>query len=85
MGHRRLSALCTAHPSGVVVRQVVANCKTEPSVTLTLQRLELIKAYAELTSSSIEVSNSGRRFFPHNQRRLFASAFGYPHAKASWC
>ena len=85
MGQRKLSALSTAYPSGAVVHHVVANHKTQPSVPLTPERLELIKAYAKLSSSSIEVSKSGRRFFPHNHRRLFASAFGYPHAKATWC
>ena len=75
MGHRRLSALSTAHPSGVVARQVVANCKTEPSVTLTLQRLELIKAYAELTSSSIEVSKSRQKVFSAQPAPPFCIGF----------
>ena len=58
MGQRTLSALSNAYPSGAVVHQVVANHKTEPSVPLTPQRLELIKAYVKLSSSSIEVQRS---------------------------
>jgi hypothetical protein len=63
MGQRKFSALSNAYPSGAVVHQVVANHKTAPSVPLTPQRLELIKAYAKLSSSSIEVSNPAEGFF----------------------
>ena len=63
MGQRKFSALSNAYPSGAVVHQIVANHKTEPSVLLTPQRLELIKAYAKLSSSSIEVSNPAEGFF----------------------
>ena len=63
MGQRKFSALSNVYPSGALVHQVVANHKTEPSVLLTPQRLELIKAYAKLSSSSIEVSKPAEGFF----------------------
>ena len=61
MGHRRFSALSTAH--NVKVQANSLTSKTQPSVPLTPQRLELIKAYAKLSSSSIEASIPAEGFF----------------------
>ena len=81
MGQRKFSALSNAYLSGAVVHQIVANHKTEPSVPLTPQRLELIKAYAKLSSSSIEVSNPAEGFF----RTTIAGAIHMPRRRgASW-
>ena len=61
MGHRKFTALSAAH--NVKVRANSLTSKTQPSAPLTPQRLELIKAYANLSSSSIEVSNPAESFF----------------------
>jgi hypothetical protein len=69
MGHLVLSAPNSARLSGVVVganeakvRVNSLTSKTEPSVPLTPQRLELIKAYGRLYSSKIDVAKRVPRF-----------------------
>jgi hypothetical protein len=72
MGHLKLSAPTSARQS-VLARKVAANCnvkvranslisKTEPSVPLTPQRLELIKACAKLYSSSVGAAKPAGKF-----------------------